>query len=237
MAWLNLWRYYEEQRQELSQNQLRKLCEREFLSFLRMREWRDVHTQLSIACRQQGLKPRSALPEQENYTGVHVALLSGLLGNIAQQEQGREYLGARNRKLQVFPGSSQYRKPPKWLVAAEIVETSKVYARMAGAIEPEWVLDINPDLLKHHYYEPRWQPRSGRVVAWERISLFGLTVADRRSVHYGPIDPTVSREIFIREALIAGRYKHRPAFLRHNQKLVAELEKIQDFPEGEVLLI
>lgn len=227
MAWLKLWEYYEEQRQALSQNQLRKLCKREYLAYLRMREWRDVHMQLSIACRQQGLRPRSSLPEQENYTGIHVALLSGLLGNIAQQEQGREFLGARNRKLQIFPGSSQYRKPPKWIVAAEIVETSKVYARSVAAIEAHWVLDINPDLLKHHYYEPRWQPRAGRVVAWERTNLFGLTVADRRSVHYGPIDPPASREIFIREALIAGRYKQPPAFLRSNLSLVAELEDLE----------
>ena len=118
MAWLNLWQYYEEQRQALSQNQLRKLCKREFLSFMRMREWRDVHAQLSIACRQQKLKPRASMPEEENYQGVHVALLSGLLSNIAQFDEGREYLGSRNRRLEIFPGSSQARKKSKWIVAA-----------------------------------------------------------------------------------------------------------------------
>ena len=120
MAWLNLWRYYEEQRQALSANQLAKLCRREFLSYLRMREWREVHTQLSIACRNQQLRPRPTLAEQENYEGVHKALLAGLLGNIAQLQEGREYLGSRNRKLQIFPGSSQARKPPKWLVAGKL---------------------------------------------------------------------------------------------------------------------
>ena len=227
MAWVNLWRYYEEQRQALSQNQLRKLCKREFLSYLRMREWRDIHTQLSIACRQQGMRPGPELPEEENYRGIHIALLSGLLGNIAQLQEAREYLGSRNRKLFIFPGSSQARKPPKWLVAAEIVETSRVYARGVGAIDPQWVLGINPSLLKHHHYQPRWQARSGRVMAYERVSLYGLTVSDKRSVHYGPLAPSESRELLIREGLIAGNYRQAPAFLKHNQRLVRELEELE----------
>ncbi len=227
MAWLNLWRYYEEQRQSLSQNQLRKLCQREFLSFMRMREWREVHAQLSIACRQQKMRPRPQLPDEERYEPVHRALLSGLLSNIAQQFERREYLGARNRKLHIFPGSSQHRKPPPWIVAAEIVETSKVFARGVAAIEPQWVIDINPDLLKHHYYEPRWQQRSGRAVAWERLSLYGLTVADKRSVHYGKINRAEARELLIREGLIAGKYARFPAFLKHNQRLVREVEELE----------
>jgi ATP-dependent helicase HrpA len=227
MAWLNLWRYYEEQRQALSQNQLRKLCQREYLSYLRMREWRDIHTQLSIACRQQGMRPHAELPGEENYRGIHISLLSGLLGNIAQLHEGREYLGSRNRKLFIFPGSSQARKPPAWLVAAEIVETSRVYARGVGAIDPAWVVGINPDLLKRHYYRPRWQGRSGRVMAYERLSLYGLTVSDKRSVHYGPIAPAESRELLIREGLIAGNYRQPPGFLKHNQQLVRELEDLE----------
>jgi ATP-dependent RNA helicase HrpA len=237
MAWLNLWRYYEEQRQALSQNQLRKLCQREFLSFMRMREWRDLHAQLSIACRQQKLKPRSTVPEEENYQGVHIALLSGLLSNIAQLQEGREYLGSRNRKLQIFPGSSQARKPPKWLVAAQVVETSKVYARDVGTIDPEWVLGINPSLLKHHYYQPRWQSRSGRAVASERITLYGLTVADKRSVHYGPLAPAEARELLIREGLVAGRYRQFPAFLKHNQRLVRQLEELESRTRRRDLLV
>ncbi|MDH5171963.1 MAG: ATP-dependent RNA helicase HrpA, partial [Gammaproteobacteria bacterium] len=214
MAWLNLWRYYEEQRQALSGNQLARLCKREFLAYMRMREWRDVHTQLSIACRSQQLRPRPSLPEEENYEGVHRALLAGLLGNIAQLQEGREYLGSRNRKLQIFPGSSQARKPPKWLVAAEVVETSGVYAREVGAIDPEWALDINPGLLRRHYSEPRWQARSGRVMACERITLYGLTLVDRRSVHYGPIAPVEARELLIREGLVACKLHPFPPFLK-----------------------
>ncbi len=227
MAWLNLWRYYEEQRQVLSQNQLRKLCQREFLSFLRLREWRDIHTQLSIACRQQKLVARSSLPEEENYQGVHTALLSGLLSNIAQHTEGRDYLGSRNRKLQIFPGSAQARKSPKWLVAAEIVETSRVFARDVAAIDPAWALAINPGLLKHHYYEPRWQSRRGQVVAYERISLYGLTLADKRVVHYGPLARTESRELMIREGLVVGNFHRPPQFLQHNRRLVRELEELE----------
>jgi len=227
IAWLNLWKYFEEQRQSLSQNKLRKLCKKEFLSFMRMREWRDIHYQLTLACRAQKLKPRSVLPQETSYDAIHIALLHGLLTNIAQFQEGHEYLGSRNRKLQIFPGSSQFKKKPRWLVAAEIVETSKVYARSVGAIDPQWVLGINPTLLKHHYYQPRWQARGGRVMAYERITLFGLTVADKRSVHYGPINPLESRELLIREGLIASNFHPHPAFLKHNRRLVRELEDLE----------
>ena len=237
MARLNLWRYYEEQRQALSQNQLRKLCQREFLSFLRMRDWRDIHTQLSIACRQQSLKSDSGLPEEENYQGVHTALLSGLLTNIAQHDEGRDYLGSRNRKLQIFPGSSQARKPPKWLVAAEIVETSRVFARDVAAIDPAWALNINPDLLKLHYYQPRWQSRRGQVVAYERVSLYGLTLADKRVVHYGPLAPAECRELLIREGLIAWNFPQPPKFLKHNRRLVQELEELESRTRRRDILV
>ncbi|MFK8050594.1 MAG: ATP-dependent RNA helicase HrpA [Halioglobus sp.] len=227
LSWLNLWRYYEQQRQALSQNQLRKLCQREFLSFMRMREWRDIHSQLTVACRSMKLKPKSGPAEKEDYQAVHTALLGGLLSNIAQFLENHEYMGCRNRKMQIFPGSSQFKRKPKWMVAGEIVETSKVYARQVAAIDPHWVLGLNPGLLKHHYYEPRWQSRGGRVMAYERITLYGLTVADKRPVHYGPINPTESREILIRQGLIAGNYHSHPDFLKRNLRLVRELEDLE----------
>jgi ATP-dependent helicase HrpA len=237
MAWLNLWRYYEEQRQLLSQNQLRKLCKREFLSFMKMREWRDVHTQLSIACRQQKIKTPNTLPDNENYQGVHKALLAGLLSNLAQLQEGKEYLGSRNRKMSIFPGSSQARKPPKWIVSAEIVETSKVFAREVAAVEPRWALDINPGLLKRHYYEPRWQSRRGQVVAYERLSLYGLTLSDKQTVHYGPIAPAESRELLIREGLIPGNYRQFPAFLKHNRNLVRDLQELESRTRRRDILV
>lgn len=241
MAWINLWRYYEEQRQSLSQNQLRKLCKREYLSFMRMREWRDIHMQLSIACRSLKMRPRrdwvAAAPENENYDGVHKALLAGLLSNIAQWQEGREFLGARSRKLQIFPGSALARKPPKWLVAGEIVETSRVFAREIGTIDPRWVLDINPTLLKHHYYQPRWHPKRGQVVAYERVALYGLTVTDKQVVHYGPLAPQESRTLMIREGLIPGRLQRLPEFLRQNRALVQELENLESRTRRRDILV
>ena len=237
MSWLSLWRYFEEQRQALSQNQLRKLCKREYLSYLRMREWRDIHGQLVIASRQLGMKPRTELPQEEHYEGVHQALLSGLLGNIAQWDEGKTFNGARNRKLQVFPGSGQYKKPPKWLVASEIVETSQVFARQCAAIEPEWLLRINPYLLKRHHHSPAWQMRSGRVMATERVTLFGLTISDDKRVDFGEVDPVAARELFIREALVPGQYHKPPAFLKHNLKLIRSVEELESRVRRRDLLV
>jgi ATP-dependent helicase HrpA len=237
LSLLNLWRYYEAQRQTLSENRLRRLCQREFLSWLRMREWRDIHRQLTIACRAQGLHPAAELAEETDYAGVHRALLTGLLANIAQQDERRDYLGARNRRMTVFPGSTLARKPPKWLLAGEVVETQRVYARMAAAIEPEWLLDVNPALLRHQYYEPRWQRERGRVVAWRRTLLFGLTVSDRVAVNYGKQAPQESRELLIREGLIPGRWPKAPAFLRHNQRLQREVEDLESRIRRRDLLV
>jgi ATP-dependent helicase HrpA len=227
MAWLKLWAYYEEQRQVLTQSKLRKLCQREYLSFIRMREWRAVHSQLTIACRQQQLRPAALLTEKENYRGIHRSLLGGLLSNIAQQHEGREYLGSRNRKMQIFPGSSQARKKPAWIVAAEIVETSRVFAREVAAIDPRWALDLNPNLLKHHYSEPRWRARTGQVMANHRVTLYGLTLLDKDAVHYGPIAPAESRALMISQGLVAGQFNRFPDFLKHNRALVRDLEALE----------
>ncbi len=237
LSWLNMWRYYETQRQALSQNQLRKLCKREYLSYLRMREWRDIHGQLLIACRQLGLKPKPELPEEEHYEGVHCALLSGLLGNVAQWDEGKTFNAARNRKIQVFPGSGQYKKPPKWLVAGEIVETTQVFARQCAAIEPEWLLKVNPYLLKRHHHSPAWQSRSGRVMAVERVTLFGLTISDGKRVDFGGVDTEAAREIFIREGLVPGQYHSPPAFLKKNLALVRDVESLESRVRRRDLLV
>ncbi|MEO1081425.1 MAG: ATP-dependent RNA helicase HrpA [Pseudomonadota bacterium] len=237
IALLSLWRYYEEQRQSLSENRLRRLCKKEFLSWLRMREWRDMHRQLVLASRAQGLRSAQSIAEEVDYAAVHRALLAGLLGNIAQQEERREYRGARNRGLQLFPGSALYRKPPKWLVAGEIVETERVFARSAAAIEPHWVLDINPGLLKHQYYEPRWKPDQGRAVAWRRSTLFGLTVSDRVSVHLAKVDAVQARELLIREGLVAGRWHRPPPFLKHNLRLARDIEDMESRLRRRDLLV
>ncbi len=255
---VNLWNYYEQQRQELSQNQLRKLCKREFLSVLRMREWRDIHRQLLLTCKELGFKsiasktPKSkpvdlkltnsdnktqlpnAIPaiEPKQYEAIHRALLAGLLSHIGKLEEDRIYLGARNRKLRIFPGSSLFKHSPKWIMAAEIAETSQVYARNVAMIQPEWIMGINDDLIKQHYSEPHWYQRSGQVMAFERLTLYGLIISDRKRVHYGPIDRVLSRELFIRGALVDGHMPShsqsvRAPFFLHNQKVVKDLEALE----------
>lgn len=224
-AYIKLWDYLEEQRQALTQNQLRKLCEREFLSYMRVREWRDVHLQLVLACRELGFRDNQ---QPADYEAVHRALLAGLLSHIAVLDEQREYLGVRNRKLRIFPGSSLFKKPPKWLVAAEIVETTQVYARCVARIDPLWVLGINDALLKRSYSEPRWHAKSGRVMALETIALYGLTLSDKQRVHYGAIEPVQAREIFIRSALVAGDYRSDAKFFAHNRQLIVDIQGLED---------
>jgi len=281
---VNLWDYYEDQRQTLSQGALRKLCKREFLSVMRMREWREVHRQLLLTCRELGFqgaggkalaqrgngqrsrgdhrnrnKPAVVDPQQRskannpdskynqqraergqlpiNFQSIHRALLAGLMSHVATLDEDRLYLGARNRKLRIFPGSALAKAggkggSPKWIVAAEIAETSQVYARNCAAIEPQWLLGINDSLFNRSYSEPHWYQRGGQVMAFERLTLYGLTVSDRKRVHYGPIDPVVSRELLIRGALVEGQLHPKSdtakaPFFKHNQQLVAELEALE----------
>ncbi|MDG2460547.1 MAG: ATP-dependent RNA helicase HrpA [Luminiphilus sp.] len=237
LAWIALWRYFEEQRQALSQNQLRKLCQREYFAYMRMREWREIHGQLVLACRQLGFRVRPQLPDEEAYEAIHRALLTGLLGNVAQRDEGKEFNATRNRKTVLFPGSGQYKKPPPWMVAGEIIETTQVYARQCAAIEPDWLLRVNPRVLKRHHYEPAWQRRTGRVMAKERVTLYGLTVSDGRRVHFGDIDPETSRTIFISNALVTGNVIKPPLFLKENLSLMRSVEELESRTRRRDLLI
>ena len=233
-AFVALWDYAEEQRQALSSSQWRKLCQREFLSWTRMREWREVHHQLTLMCRQLGLKQNK---DAADFDSIHKALLPGFLGQIATKDENREFIGARNRKLHIFPGSALFKKPPSWIVAAELAETSQLYARCVAEIDPEWVLGVNDSLLKRSYYEPHWQARSGRVMAFEQTSLYGLIIRDKKRVHYGPIAPEESREILIRQALVEGRYQGRAEFFRHNKRLMAEISELEDKARRRDILV
>ncbi len=230
LAFVKLWDYFEQQRQELSQNQLRKQCKKEFLSYLRWREWRDVHRQLHIVARQLGLKEQA---EPADYETLHRALLTGLLGNLGFNLEEREYLGARNRKFGIFPGSSQFKKTPKWLVAAELLETSRLFAHNVAKIEPQWALDAAQHLVKRNHFEPHYDPRSGRVMAYEKVTLYGLTLVEKQSVDFSRIDPAVCRQVFIRSALVEGRYLRKqrrgkpPAFFVHNLALIEELNDLE----------
>lgn len=211
LAYLNLWNYAEQQRQDLSQNQWRKQSAKEFLSHLRLREWRELHHQIRVSCKPLGLKENQ---EPASYAAVHKALLSGLLGNIGvkNEEPGElQYQGARNRKFSIFPGSSQFKKKPRWIMAAELLETSKLFAHCVAKIEPEWILELAQHLLRHHYYEPHYNSKSGQVLAYDRITLFGLTLADKKTVNYSQINAAEAREVFIRSALVEGGYGQHPS--------------------------
>nr|WP_246480971.1 ATP-dependent RNA helicase HrpA [Motiliproteus sediminis] len=231
---LNLWQRFEEQRQELSQNQLRKQCQKQFLSYLRMREWRDLHRQLLLACKAMGLKQNA---EPASYAAIHQALLSGLLGQIGFRQENREYLGARNRKFLVFPGSPLSKGKQKWIVAAELVETSRLYARLVARIEPEWVEKLAGHLVRRSYSEPHWEKKRGDVVANEQISLYGLVIVPRRKVSFGRIEPDTAQQIFIRSALVEGEYDTQAPFFSHNRDLLAEVAALEDKSRRRDILI
>ena len=217
---LRLWDWYQDTRRSHSRNQTRKRCRERFLSALRLHEWADIHKQLRAMALEMGLRENA---EPADYATLHQALLSGLLGHVAQLQEEGEYLGARGRKLRLWPGSGLADKPPKWVMAAELVETGRLYARTAARIEPEWVARAAGHLVRREHFEPHWQPRSARVGAYERVVLYGLTLVARRRVDYGAVDPAGARTIFIREGLVAGRWQRPPAFLRANLRALARL--------------
>ncbi len=232
VAYLNLWTYAEGQRQDLSQNQWSKLCKKEFLSFLRMREWRELHHQVKTACKKIGLKENT---EAAGVQSVHKALLSGLLGNIGlkSDEDGEQfYLGARNRKFTIFPGSSQFKKRPKWIMTAELLETSKLFAHGVAKIEADWVLELAKHIVKHHYYQPHYNVKSGQVVGFDRVTLFGLVLVEKKLVNYSDIDAVVAREVFIRSALAEGGYgksrlRKKGRFFASNAKSIEDVNKLE----------
>ncbi len=246
IAYVNLWDYFETQRQALTQNQLRKLCKKEFLSYLRLREWRDVHHQLCVAVKDLGFKTNA---EPANYDAVHKALLCGLLGNLGFNHEEREYLGARNRKFTIFPGSSLIKKTPKWIMAAELLETSKLFAHTVAKIEPEWVINAAEHLVKRQHIEPHYDSRSGQVMVYEKITLYGLVIVEKKSVSYSHIDPVQCREVFIRAAFVEEHYDQHPKrkhaqtknpekdFYVHQQQLLAELEELESKARRRDILV
>ena len=234
LSLVNLWDFYQEQRHHLSQNKLRKLCKTNFLSYVRMEEWRDIHSQLHSICTELKLKENSIEAE---YANIHQALLTGLLSNIGCKYENNEFLGARNSKLVVFPGSGQHKKPPKWIMAATLLETARLYAHTVARIEPEWVEQQASHLLKHSYTEPHWQKRSATVAAKQKSTLYGLVIIPEKKVNYGPIDPALSREVFIREALVQQQYLTRAEYYVHNSKLIEEIEELENKSRRQDILI
>jgi ATP-dependent helicase HrpA len=198
---LNLWRAFKEQSAALSGSRLRKWCREHFLSFMRMREWQELHSQLSQSVRELQLRPNQV---EASYTDLHQAILTGFLGSIGNLDEKREYDGPRGMRFVIAPGTPLASKPPKWVVAGSLLETTRLYARMVAAVDSSWIESAGAHMIKRNYSEPHWVEGRGFVAAFESVSLYGLTLASRRRVNYGAIAPIEAREIFIREALIAG---------------------------------
>ncbi|MBS3803324.1 MAG: ATP-dependent RNA helicase HrpA [Oleiphilaceae bacterium] len=231
---LNIWTFYEEQRQLMSQNQLKRVCQKSFLSWMRMREWRDVHRQLTLICREQKLVLNK---QAATYDSLHKSILAGLLGQVATKLEKREYLATRNRKILIFPGSKVAKTSPKWIVAAEIVETSRVFARMVARIEPEWIEPLASHVVKHHYFEPHWERKRAQVMGYEKVTLYGLDVIPRRRIPYSKVDPVESRALFIRRALVEGDYDTRAPFIANNQGLLDTVENLERKTRRRDLLV
>ncbi|MGB0467176.1 MAG: ATP-dependent RNA helicase HrpA [Pontibacterium sp.] len=231
---VNLWALYEEQRQALSQNQLRKYCQKQFLSYMKMREWRDIHRQLHLICKQQGYTENT---DDADYVSLHKSLLAGLLSQMGFKQDNKEYLGAHNKRFHIFPGSMLFKKAPKWVMSAELVETSRLFARMVARIEPEWAEKLAGPLLKHSYLEPHWEKKQAQVVALEQVSLYGLIIIPKRKIHYGKIDPELSHELFIRQALVEGEFITRGPFFKHNQALLEGVEGLEAKSRRRDLLV
>jgi len=221
LALLKLWKLQGEQG-------LRRLCRDNFLSYPRMREWRDVHQQLHNAVSELDWKMSSAKADKpEGYRAIHRALLAGLLGNVGMKDEAdNNYTGARGIKFWVHPGSGT-KKPGKWIMAAELVETTRLYARTVATIDAQWLEELGAHLLKKHRDNPHWEKMRAQVVAVERGTLYGLPVYTNRRVHYGPLDPDLSRGIFIRSALVEGEFDTRAPFFAHNRRLLAEIERLE----------
>ncbi len=220
---LNLWERYETQRLELSQNHLRQYCRKQFLNFMRMREWRDIHRQILLACKTLGFKEVNR--EEKDYESIHRSLLAGLFTQVAnKQDDTKEFLACRGRKLHLFPGSMLFKKPPQWVVLSEMVETSKLFGRGVAKIDPQWIEEYAEPFMKRQYFDPHWEKKQGRVVANEQVSLYGLIIIAKRRVDYGQKFASEAREILIRSGLVEGEMRTRAVFFNANQKLIEQVE-------------
>ena len=236
LAFLHLWRYVREQQKERGSSSFRRMCKQEYLNFLRIREWQDIYSQLRTVAKQMGIHlNEDDAPEQQ----VHLSLLAGLLSHLGMKdvkeaggEGGRntaknEYLGARNAKFAIFPGSALFKKPPRFVMSAELVETSRLWARVNARIEPEWVEPLAEHLLKRTYSEPHWEKDQAAVMAYEKVTLYGVPIVAQRKVNFGRIDPEASRELFIRNALVEGDWRTHHKFFADNRRLLSEVEELE----------
>ena len=234
LSLLKLWLFFMESQKHLSENKLRKLCRDHFLSFTRLREWHDVHSQLKEMVGVAGWRPNH---EPATYETIHRAILTGLISNIGLRGDDFEYQGIRGKSFFIFPGSTQFSRKPEWIIAAEIVETSRMYARTIAPVQPEWIEHAAAHMVRRDYDHPAWDRQSGLVMAWEKVTLHGLTLIAKRAVDYGSIDPRTSRELFIDGALVRQEFDCDAPFFRNNARLRVEVETLEAKQRRRDLLI
>ncbi|THA60385.1 ATP-dependent RNA helicase HrpA [Streptomyces sp. A0958] len=225
LAFLNLWRYVREQQKERGSSSFRRMCKQEYLNFLRIREWQDIYAQLRAVAKQMGIELNDEdAPEQS----VHTSLLAGLLSHIGLKDtEKNEYLGARSAKFAIFPGSALFKKQPRFVMSAELVETSRLWARVNARVEPEWIEPVAQHLLKRTYSEPHWEKDQAAVMAYERVTLYGVPIVAQRKINFGRIDQEASRDLFIRNALVEGDWRTHHQFFHDNRKLLGEVEELE----------
>nr|WP_208604771.1 ATP-dependent RNA helicase HrpA [Vibrio injensis] len=222
---INLWHYLQEQQKALNSNAFRRQCKQDYLNYLRVREWQDVYFQIHQSMREMDYKLND---QPANYDRLHSAILVGLLSHIGSKDaEKNEYQGARNARFNIFPASGLFKKQPKWVMSAELVETSKLWARIVAKIQPEWIEPLAKHLIKRSYSEPHWSKKSAAVMAYEKVTLYGVPIVAKRAVNYGAIDVPLSREIFIRSALVEGDWQTKHAFFKQNRALLLEVEELE----------
>ncbi|OUC95082.1 ATP-dependent RNA helicase HrpA [Streptosporangium minutum] len=253
VSYLNLWEYLQEQQKEMSSSAFRRLCKSEFLNYLRVREWQDVYSQLRQMSKSLGVTLNSTPGDEQK---IHISLLSGLLSHVGVKDVDKktandgprrpvteprksftEYIGARNARFAIFPGSALARKQPLWVMSAELVETSRLWARVNAKIEPEWVEPLAQHLIKRTYSEPHWEKNQGAVMAYEKVTLYGVPIVVQRKINYGRIDPELSRELFIRHALVEGDWETHHAFFKENRRLLEEVEELEERARRRDILV
>ncbi|AJP59620.2 ATP-dependent RNA helicase HrpA [Pandoraea vervacti] len=236
LSWIKIWKWFEDAIAHKKSNRLlAQACRENFLSQLRLREWRDVHSQLLTVVREQGWRINES---EATYEQVHLALLAGLLGNIGcKADDDPHFLGAHGIKFHIWPGSSLVKKAGRWVMAGELVETSRLYARCIARIEPEWIERVGKHLVKTSLSDAHWEKKAAQVVAYERGTLYGLTIYARRRMNFGPRDPRRAREIFLRSALVEGEWETKLPFYAHNRKLIADIEQLEHKSRRQDVLV
>ncbi|MFK5913675.1 MAG: ATP-dependent RNA helicase HrpA [Woeseiaceae bacterium] len=234
IAYLNIWQFFQEQREALSQNKLRKLCKKSFLSYNRLLEWRDIYSQLLKQCKDLDYRINTTTAD---YNAIHQALLSGLLSHCGLKNEEGEYQGARNNIFAIFPGSNLRKKKPLWIMAAEMLETQRHYGLTVAQIDPPWLEKQASHLIKKSYFEAHWEKRPAQIAAYEKSTLYGLVINPRKKINYGPIDPEFSRELYIRGAFVNREYSGHAAFYKHNEALFSDIEKLEHQSRRQDVLV